>query len=473
MQADLAIVGAGPAGLSAAVSAVSAGLKVVVLDEQPVPGGQIYRNIETLAAKRPAHLQWLGPDYAAGLPLLRAFRDSGAGYLPQAQVWQVGHDGRVYYRRNLGHEGAVGILHAQKVLIATGAMERPLPVPGWTLPGVMSCGAGQTLLKASGLAPEGRVVLAGCGPLLLLLAAQLIRAGRPPAALLETSYDLWRALPHLPGMLGLPAYLLKGLGLLREIRAAGVPFHRGVSRLAIHGPGRAREVGFESGGRSQRIAADWVFLHQGVVPNGNLALSTDIRHRWDEGQRCFHPQLDEAGRSSSATISVAGDAGGIVGALGAAAMGELAGLAIAADLGRIDAAILAQRSAAAQRVLRRHRAARPFLDRLYQPGRSWLAPSDPDTVICRCEEIRAGEVRNVVAAQNCPGPNQLKSFLRCGMGPCQGRLCGLTAVELIAETRGQSPAETGYYRIRSPIKPVTLGDMAALDVPSRHDAVNP
>ena len=468
MQTDLAIVGAGPAGLSAAIQAAASGLKVVLLDEQPVPGGQIYRNIEALAATRPAHLKWLGPDYAAGLTLLRRFRDCGVEYLPLAQVWQVGEDGRVYYRR----EGAVGIVHAQKVLIATGAMERPLPVPGWTLPGVMSCGAGQTLLKASGLAPEGRFVLAGCGPLLLLLTAQLIRAGRPPAALLETSYDLWGALPHLPGMLGLPAYLLKGLTLLREIRAAGVPFHRGVTSLKIKGLDRAREIEFESGGRSFKEAVDLVFLHQGVVPNGNLALSTDIRHQWNDLQKCFCPELDAWGRSSRDTVRVAGDAGGIVGAVGAAAMGEVAGLTAAADLGRIQSAALDHRSAAARRVLARHRAARPFLDRLYRPQQQWLAPTDPDTVICRCEEIRAGDIRSLVAAHNCPGPNQLKSFMRCGMGPCQGRLCGLTAVELIAETRGQTPAEIGYYRIRAPIKPITLGDMAALDVPSHHDAIN-
>jgi thioredoxin reductase/bacterioferritin-associated ferredoxin len=468
-QADLAVVGAGPAGLSAAVSAAAAGLKVVVLDEQPAPGGQIYRNIEQLAATRPAHLRWLGADYAAGLGLLRRFRASAVDYLPLAQVWQVGHDGRVYYRR----DGAVGIVRARKVLIATGAMERPLPVPGWTLPGVMSCGAAQTLLKANGLAPEGRFVLAGCGPLLLLLAAQLIRAGRPPVALLETSYDLWGALPHLPGLLGLPAYLFKGLGLLREIRAAGLPFHRGVTRLAIRGGDRAREIEFEADGRRRVEAVDRVFLHQGVVPNGNLALSTDIRHRWDELQKCFRPELDAWGRSSSEVVSVAGDAGGIVGAAGAAAMGEVAGFAAAADLGCLDAADLGRRSVAARRLLARHRAARPFLDRLYRPRQPWVAPLDPDTVVCRCEEIRAGDLRRVVAQQNCPGPNQLKSFLRCGMGPCQGRLCGLTAVELIAEARGETPAAIGYYRIRAPIKPVTLGDMAALDVPSRPDAVNP
>ncbi len=468
LQYDLAIIGAGPAGLSAAISAAGAGLKVVVFDEQPAPGGQIYRNIEAVSATRKAQLGWLGADYAAGLELVRRFRAATVDYLPLSQVWQLGHDGRVCYRR----DAAAGVVHAQKILIATGAMERPLPIPGWTLPGVLSCGAGQTLLKASGLAPDGRFVLAGCGPLLLLLAAQLIRAGVRPTAVFETAFNPWAALPHLPGMLGLPAYLFKGLGLLREIRAAGVPLHRGVTRLAIHGQGRACEIEFESGGRIGREPVDLVFLHQGVVPNGNLALSTDIRHQWDDLQRCFRPTLDDCGRSSSAVLSVAGDAGGIVGAAGAAAMGTVAGLAVAADLGRIDAPAAANLSADARKLLARHRAARPFLDHLYRPAQRWVAPPDADTVVCRCEEVSAGDMRRVVQAHNCPGPNQLKSFMRCGMGPCQGRLCGLTAVELIAETQGVSPAAVGYYRIRAPVKPVTLGDMAALDVPTREDAVH-
>ena len=465
---DLAIVGSGPAGMAAAIAASALKLSVVVLDEQPEPGGQIYRGIERLASSRPKHLEILGPDYATGLDLTRAFRASHVEYMSATQVWQVEPEGRVFYRRN----GAAGVLTAQKTLIAPGAMERPLPIPGWTLPGVLTCGAGQTLLKANGLVPKGRFVLAGCGPLLLLLAAQLTRAGIKPQAVLQTTFNRWAAAPHLPGFLAMPGYLAKGLAMLRELKSAGVPVLDHVTHLALKGDDHVHEVEYSRGGAKQSLAVDTVFLHQGVVPNGNLALSTDIRHQWNDLQKCFCPELDAWGRSSSNTVRVAGDAGGIVGAVGAAAMGEVAGLAAAADLGRIQSAELEHRSAAARRVLARHRAARPFLDRLYRPQQQWLAPTDPDTVICRCEEIRAGDVRSLVAAQNCPGPNQLKSFMRCGMGPCQGRLCGLTAVELIAETRGQTPAEIGYYRIRAPIKPITLGDMAALDVPSRHDAIN-
>jgi len=464
---DLAIIGAGPAGMAAAVMAAELRLSTVVLDEQPEPGGQIYRGIERLAATRSRHLELLGPDYALGLELTRAFRASSIEYLSGTQVWQVEPAGRIFYRRN----DVAGILQAKKILIAPGAMERPMPVPGWTLPGVLTCGAGQTVLKANGLAPKGRFVLAGCGPLLLLLAAQLTRCGIKPTAILQTTFNRWAAAPHLLGFLGAPGYLIKGLGLLRELKAAGIPIHN-VSRFAIKGDTQARAVEFVCNGAARTIEVDTVFLHQGVVPNSNLAWSLNLDHRWDDVQRCYHPKLDAWGRASNAAVLVAGDAGGIVGAKGAEFMGLIAAAAAAVDLGKVGAEQAEERTRDAKTALNKQRAARPFLDHLYRPEQRWIAPPEPDTIVCRCEEVRAGEIRRLVTEQNCPGPNQLKSFVRCGMGPCQGRLCGLTAVEMIAESRGVPVSEVGYYRIRPPIKPVTIGDLATLDVPERSDAVH-
>lgn len=465
---DLAIVGSGPAGMAAAIAASEFKMSVVVLDEQPEPGGQIYRGIERLAASRPKHLDILGPDYASGLDLARAFRAAHVEYMSSTQVWQVEPEGRVFYRRN----GAAGLLNAKSTLIAPGAMERPMPVPGWTLPGVLTCGAGQTLLKANGLVPQGRIVLAGCGPLLLLLAAQLARAGIKPAAVLQTTFNRWAAAPHLPGFLAMPAYLAKGLAMLRELKAAGVPIFDYVTHLAFKGDGQVSAVEFSRGGSKQAIEVDTVFIHQGVVPNGNLALSIGLDHQWDDLQRCYRPTLDAFGRSSKAGILVAGDAGGIIGAKGAQCMGEIAAVAAARDLGKIALGELVERTNAARADYARHRDARPFLDALYRPADRWVVPEHPDTIVCRCEEVRAGEVRSLVSRQNCPGPNQLKSFVRAGMGPCQGRLCGLTIVELMAQTRGVPVSEVGYYRIRPPIKPVTIGDLAALDVPERNDAIH-
>ena len=455
---DLAIVGAGPAGLAAAATAAGLGLRTAVIDEQPEPGGQIYRAIESVSTQRPAHLSVLGPDYAAGLELVKRFRASGAEYLPQTSVWQIDGERNVYVRNRAG----AGRVAARQILIVTGAMERPFPVPGWTLPGVMTCGAAQTLLKSTGVVPDGRFVLAGSGPLLLLLASQLLRAGVKPAAILETRPNYFAALRHLPGFVAAPGYLGKGLSMLSELRKAGVPIKTGVRRLHIRGDACVREIEYEWRGQTQRESAELVLLHQGIVPNANLALSLRCAHGWDFAQRCFRPVLDGWNNTSVDGVLIAGDTGGIIGARAAALSGYLAALSAAFNVDKISATERDRLAQPLRAELKRHLGARPFLDALYRPPQETVAPRDADTIVCRCEEIRAGEIRRLVTEQGCPGPNQMKSFVRCGMGPCQGRLCGLTVVELIAECSGVPVSAVGYYRIRPPVKPVTVGELAGL-----------
>jgi bacterioferritin-associated ferredoxin len=324
----------------------------------------------------------------------------------------------------------------------------------------MSCGAAQILLTSSGLAARGPVVLAGTGPLFWLIAAQYLRAGAPIAALLDTTpRENWTAaLPHLPAFLASP-YLAKGWRLLREVRRR-VKVIRAAS-LAALGDDRVSEVAWrDSGGAEHRLPVDTLLLHQGVAPNVNLALSIGCEHRWDATQICFRPVLDEWGASTVGGIAIAGDGAGIAGALAAEHRGRLAGLAAAHRLGRIDAVRLEREAATHRAALRREERGRPFLDLLYRPADALRNP-EGDTIVCRCEEVTARQVLEA-AALGCPGPNQLKSFLRCGMGPCQGRLCGLTVSELLAKARGISPAAIGYYRLRPPVKPITLEELASL-----------
>jgi NADPH-dependent 2,4-dienoyl-CoA reductase/sulfur reductase-like enzyme len=463
MNADLVIVGAGPAGLAAAIAASEAGLSVVVLDEQPEPGGQVYRGVERVAAERPAHLDLLGSDYAAGLDLTRRFRAAGVDYQPQTAVWQIDRDLAVHTRG----PGGIGAVQAGKVLIATGALERPMPVPGWTLPGVMTCGAAQVLLKSAAMAPEGRVVIAGGGPLLYLIASQLVRAGVKPAAILETPTRRGAALKHALSFARAPGYLAKGLAMMRELRDAGIPVRRAIADLRISGGARVERVSYRCDGARHEEPADIVLLHQGVVPNLNLAASLRCEHEWIDAARCFRPRLDAWGAASVPGVCIAGDGGGIIGARASEHSGTIAALGAAHALGRIDEAERDRRAAKARAGLAGHLRARPFLDALYRPAQEWVAPRDADTVVCRCEEVRAGEIRELVARQSCPGPNQMKAFVRCGMGPCQGRLCGLTVTELIAECRGVPQGEVGYYRIRPPVKPVTVGDLAGYSGPTK------
>jgi NADPH-dependent 2,4-dienoyl-CoA reductase/sulfur reductase-like enzyme len=329
----------------------------------------------------------------------------------------------------------------------------------------MTAGAAQTMLKSSGLLPDGKTVLAGTGPLLLLLAVQMLRAGATIDAILDTTPagNLTKALSHLPGF-ALSPLLPKGLALKWEV-GRKVRIVRHVTTLSANGNGALASIMYATrGGPTVTVPVDNLLLHQGVVPNTNLAMAAGVVHDWDVGQHCWCPALQEDGRSSVDGIFIAGDGAGIAGAAAAEWRGRLAGLAIARDLAaphpRSDPQYVRQR-------LQREERARPFLDALFEAPKPMRIPAD-ETIVCRCEEVTAREVR-AAARLGCTGPNQLKAFLRTGMGPCQGRMCGLTLTELIADTIGVAPADVGHLRVRSPVKPISLAELA--DMPFEEPAM--
>lgn len=449
---DLVIVGCGPAGMSAACEARALGLSVVLLDEQATIGGQIYRSIESAPSDR---VDILGPDYAEGRILAAQYRESGAQHVGGAVVWNVSASGAVDYVLN----GKSHKVFGKYVLLASGAMERPFPIPGWTLPGVMGAGAAQILLKGSGALPAGDVVLAGCGPLLYLLAWQYLQAGVPVQAIVDmTSVSGYvRATRHMAGALRGWRDLVKGVKLIAARRQSGVRAFSRCSNLSIDGDSRVEGLSFKHRGRTVRIPAALLLLHQGVVPNTQLSWSIGAAHRWNAEQLCWQPVTDAWGRMGETAIYVAGDSRAIVGARASAVQGRLAALAIGERLGAITD--IARRSAPLRRELTRHTSIRRFLDALYRPLDENRIPEADDVLVCRCEEVTAGQIRGYVEL-GCLGPNQTKAFGRCGMGLCQGRFCGLTVTEIIAKARGVKPDDVGYYRIRPPIKPVLLGELA-------------
>jgi NADPH-dependent 2,4-dienoyl-CoA reductase/sulfur reductase-like enzyme len=460
---DVIVIGAGPAGLSAATTVSTLGARTLLVDENQTPGGQIYRSI--LLAQT-ADRQRLGEDYWKGREIAETFLRSGAQYAPATTAWSIGpvndEGGRF-----IGHEvgvsagGAARLIRVRQVVLATGALERPFPIAGWTLPGVMTAGAAQIALKTSGLIPEGRVVIAGTGPLLYLLAAQLIEAGATVATVLDTTpRNHWlEALRHLPTFLTSP-YIVKGSRLLRTVlRRTKVV--RWVTALSAEGAEELKEVVWRAGGQEHRMPADLLLLHQGVVPNINFSNAVGCTHVWDEAQLAFRPQVDEWYETSVPGIAIAGDGAGIQGAEAAALQGSLAGLGCAVRLGLIGGEDREQRASPLKMQLAKVTRGREFLDTLYRPSKTFRVPQNPETIVCRCEEVSAAQIRASVSA-GAIGPNQMKVFLRSGMGPCQGRLCGPTVTELIADERGVSPDKVGYYRLRFPIKPLRLRELASL-----------
>ena len=453
---DLIVVGAGPAGMAAAATAAGLGLTTVLIDEQAGPGGQIYRNTGRSPLAMPGVL---GPDYRRGEDLAQELANADVTFLTEATVWEVNRQRQI----GLSHAGGARMLSARHILLAAGAMERPCPIPGWTLPGVMTAGAGQLLLKSAALVPDVPVVIAGSGPLLFLVAWQYLQVGVEIAAVVETTPRgaYVRALPHLPRALGAIEYLIKGLRYIRELKRAGVRMIAGARNMAAEGGERAEALSFDHGSGRRRIDCGLLLLHQGVVPNVQITRALGCVHDWDELQLCWRPHTDAWGNTEIDGIAVAGDGAGIAGAVATEHRGRLAALEAAHRLGKLSESERDSQAKQARAGIAREQRVRPFLDTLYRPPEEIRRPAD-DTIVCRCEEVTAGDIRRMVGL-GCLGPNQTKSYGRCGMGPCQGRLCGLTVSEIIAGERGVPVAEVGYYRIRPPIKPIVLGELAALD----------
>ena len=441
---DLIVIGAGPAGLEAATEARTHGAQVLLLDENPAPGGRIWQGIDGRRA--------VTRDDRAAKRSVADFRASGTDARFAAAVWAI--EGQTVFWTE---QGTARSATAPDIILATGTTERPMPVPGWTLPGVMTVGAAQILLKTGGLVPTGRTWLAGQGPLLLLYAVQALDAGGRIAGVLDLSAG--RIDPRaVPGALRSPAALVRGRAWRRRVAAAGVPWVR-AARLEAWGTGHLQNIAFQADGRPRIEPADSLLLHDGVIPSTQLSRALGCTHEWDRAQACWRPATDRWGQTSRPGIAIAGDGAGVAGWQSAALSGRIAALAAMHRQGRIDARTRDDLARPALIRRARHQALRPLLDALFPPLDTPIADT---TIACRCEEVPAGRIREA-ARLGCLGLNQLKAFTRAGMGPCQGRMCAPTLARLLAQARHVPPDCVDPLRMRFPTKPLTLGELATLD----------
>lgn len=448
MRAAPLIVGAGPAGIRAAVTLVAAGLRPVVVDEAPACGGQIYRQPLIPDGRTPAGRY--GSEAAKAMRLHTEFAELGdrIDYRPGTLVWNLAPG-----MAHLTRDGKSDSIAHDGLILATGAMDRVLPVPGWTLPGVFSLGGAQIALKAQGAAIGRRVVFLGSGPLLYLVAWQYLKAGVNVVAVLDTA-PFTAKLRLAAGLMLDPRTLLLGLRYAAELRLAGVPIRFGVEKPVINGDGRVDSIGWAEAGRVGHLACDAVAFGLGLKPEAQLAELAGCAFVFSERDRAHVPMRDSAGRSSVSGVYVAGDGAGIMGADAAEAAGERAALALIEDRGlAFDAGRARQLESALKRLSR----FRDVMAAAFPLPHDWRIADG--TTLCRCEEITAGEARAAIAQFGIREINRLKAVSRIGMGRCQGRLCSGAAAELLAQDTGQGIDAAGRLRGQAPVKPVPLSLM--------------
>jgi NADPH-dependent 2,4-dienoyl-CoA reductase/sulfur reductase-like enzyme len=444
------VVGAGPAGTRAVKTLVAAGLRPTVIDEAPRSGGQIYRRQPANFTR--SHEILYGAEAAKARALHEAF-DALAqhiDYRPETLAWAV-KDGLVHIQKDL----CVEALAYDALLIASGATDRLMPLPGWTFPGCYSLGAAQIALKAQGCAIGEKVVFLGTGPLLYLVAWQYLKAGNPPAAVLDTS-GLAQNLQGLPLMMARPGQLLKGARFMAALRRAGVPLLRGVEPLAVLGSGETGVSGVrfrDANGQERRIDCNALGMGYHLRAESQLADLAGCAFAFDENVRQWLPGIDAMGRSSVANVYLAGDGVRILGADGAEAAGALAAHALLSDIGR---PLPLEQARRLQRQLSRHARFARGIARAFPWPWQQVASLPDATLVCRCEAVTAGELRGAVQAMHAPEVNRAKAFSRVGMGRCQGRFCGLASQEIVAAACNAPVFASGRLRGQAPVKPLPV-----------------
>ena len=447
------IVGAGPAGVRAAETLVAAGLVPVVIDEAPRAGGQIYRQPPADAgfARSKRTLYGMEAGKADAVHSTMACLLPKIDYRPDTLVWGCGAA-----RLDTLHGGRQRTVPYSHLLIATGATDRVLPFSGWTLPGVYTLGAAQIALKSQGCAIGRRVVFAGTGPLLYLVAYQYAKAGAQVEAVLDTN-PFSRQLAATPRLLCQPSTFAKGLYYVGWLAARGIRIERGVTLVRATGDKAVQAMTYRDSDQELTIPCDAVGFGYGLRSETQLADLAGCRFRFDPINRAWLPERDAAGRTSVPGVYLAGDGAGIAGADAAELAGRRAALAMLEDLGNPagNANVQAQ-ATKLDRQLANIAEFRIGLEQAFSPPADCASHWPDDMTVCRCEEIDAGALRRCIRAGEASEINRLKALTRVGMGRCQGRMCGAAAAELLSAETGKPIAEVGRLRGQAPIKPVPL-----------------
>ena len=464
LHCDVLVIGAGPAGLAAAQMAAASGMQTIVVDERAKAGGQYFKQPGTGFKVDAAAID---TQFAQGAALATATGAAGARLLSEVTVWSAERSDAGQLIR-ISQAGANRTITARRIVIATGAYERPWPVPGWTLPGVMTTGGAQSLLRSALTAPGKRVLVAGNGPLNIQLADELTRTGIEVVALVEQAAAPnlrdWRS--ALAMATSAPKLVGDGLRQLLRLRRVGVPHFHGHILVRIEGDARAEHAliaaigadGALVSGSERRFAVDAVCIGPGFLPQAEMARAIGCGFAWRDGGP--FAIRDDDGRSSQHDVFIAGDGGGLGGARVGLAQGVLSGAAAARDLGAILEPVQADAVRNAVAALARARRFQAGLWALFKPLVLHDSLATPDTLLCRCECVDHATVDALIAG-GLRDAGSIKRACRVGMGRCQGRYCAPLLTARLAAATGIAPDDEAGFAPRPPFKPLSIAAIAA------------
>lgn len=451
---DVLIIGMGPAGLAAAVELSRLGVPIGIVDDNPEPGGQVYRQISP--EFNITNDGFMGVKHKKGQHLIHAFNAirNRCTIYSNAYVWGCFNGNSLSLIRN----NKISLIKYKQLLLCEGAMERPLPFPGWTLPGVMTLGGIQKMVLHERVLPGQRFLLAGCSPLLLPVAANITNAGGEVLAMCDriAFKRYWKLIPELLKQKELTheafSYYLSVLkGRVRVLRPSAVISASGQTRVETVRVAKLDPGGSPVSGTATDFKVDILGVSHGFLPSGRLARLMGCDHVYDPVQRYWRPEVDDHMRTSRENIYIAGDSSGIDGRDAAVIKGRLAALHMASKLDRISSSHMKQQTERFRKDYSRIQRYATALNRVFSLSPGALDTMDKDTIVCRCEQVSLGDVLDGIQ-KGYRNINEIKRT-RAGMGMCQGRMCESVVAQIMSR-KGIPVEEIGYLNLRSPLSPI-------------------
>ncbi len=457
---DLIVIGAGPGGMQAAITAANSGIQVTLIDSNSLPGGQYYKQIPQQFSNNDQTT-----NQKEAIKLIQNLDHPAIKFLSKTLVWGIFHNPKTnLWQTTLQGDNCPERLEAPAIIIAAGAYDRSIPFPGWDLPGVITAGAAQIMVKSQGILPGKRILISGTGPLQLAAASHLAEAGAEVVGVLECNKSILRkGVPYISSIWGQWKRIQEGIEYAGVLLKAGVSYRTGWSVIKAEGVGKVQQAiiakldsnGVPIQGTEKKYEVDSIVLGYGLTPSTEFfrLLNCDMTYSSAEG--VFLPKRDPFFQTSLSGIYAVGDCAGIGGAKLAMLEGKIAANHAATKIKTTNKDLDVQISQIDKAGFKRERGFAKLLGDVFSIPKGLFSLAESETIICRCEQITLSEVKDAISC-GAQSVTDIKNITRSGMGNCQGRTCGSIMAQILAIQSKRSPEESHYLNIRPPVHPVQI-----------------